>query len=329
MRATYTVRFIAATFIAGLGLGAQAAQDAATDFPNRPIEIVVPFPAGGTVDIIARAVVPHVTQGLGQQVVVINKPGAGGNIGTDQVAKSAPDGYRLVLGTSSTHVVNQYLYARLPFDPVKDFAPVILLTSVANVLVVNDSVNARNVNELITLARAQPGRLSYASFGNGTSPHLAGALFMQMAKINVVHVPYNGGPPALTDLLGGQVQMMFSNLPLALPHIKTGKLRALAVTGGQRQSDLPDVPTMSEAGVPGFKVEQQFALFAPAGTPAAIVQKLNTEFNRALKDAGVRQTLEKQGYNVIGGTSQDLADVMREESVKWKDVIKQSGARIE
>lgn len=329
MKARIRVQFIVAALLTGLSAHASANQGGTASYPGRAIELIVPFPAGGTVDIIARAIAPHVSQALGQQLVVINKAGAGGNIGTDQVAKSAPDGYRLVLGTSSTHVVNQYLYSSLSFDPVKDFAPIVLLTSVPNVLVVNESVKANNVDALVALAKAQPGRLTYASFGNGTSPHLAGALFTQMAKVDVVHVPYKGGPPAVTDLVGGQVQMMFSNIPLALPFIKSGKLRALAVTGDKRTPELPDVPTMVQAGMPGFKVEQLFALFAPAATPPAIVQKLNAEFNAALQNPQVRQTLEQQGFGVIGGAPEDLAKAMRDESVKWKDVIKKSGARME
>ncbi len=315
--------------MATLGAHADQAPNPVARYPDRPIQIVVPFPAGGTVDILARTVGTHLSTKLGQQVMVVNKPGASGNIGVELVAKAAPDGYTLVLGSSSTHVVNRYLYSKLPFDPVKDFAPISLLATVANILVVNAQLPVSSVKDLIDLAKRRPDTLSYASFGNGTSPHLAGALFARQAGLRITHVPYKGGPPAMTDLLGNQVQMMFSNVPIAVPHITTGKLKALAVTSDRRLPELPNVTTMKEAGLPDFVVTQAFGLYAPAGTSPAVVTLLTGAVQEALRDSGVRKTLDGNGFNIVGSSAAELAAANEAESVKWEKVIKESGAHID
>src|SRR5438552_13835540 len=242
----------------------------AQTYPTRPIRLVVPFPAGGTTDILAREVGQRLSMTLGQPVVIDNRPGAAGNIGADLVAKSAPDGYTLLMGTVGTHAINASLYAKMPYDHVKDFAPIILVAGVPNVLVVNPSLPVNSVQELIAYAKANPGKLNFASSGPGTSIHLSGELFKVMAGVQMTHVPYKGSAPALQDLLGGQVQLMFDNLPPSLPHIKAGKLRALAVTSVARSPALPDVPTIAESGLPGFEASSWFGILVPAGTPSAI-----------------------------------------------------------
>src|SRR5512140_1202101 len=257
-------------------LGAQA-----QSYPSKPIRLVCPFPPGGAVDIASRAVAHELTQILGQPVTVDNRPGAGGNIGAEITAKSAPDGYTLLMTTSGIMGINPALYSKLPFDPIKDFAPISMLVSLNNVLVLHPSVPAKSVQEVIALAKAQPGKLTYASSGNGTSIHLSGELFKTMTGVDMLHIPYKGSAPAVTDLLGGQVNMMFDNIPSSLPHIKAGKLRALAVTGAKRSQLLPDLPTIAEAGVPGYESYVWFGVVAPAGTPSSIVQRLNAAIAKA------------------------------------------------
>ena len=257
-------------------------------YPTKPIRLVVPFPAGGATDILAREVAKHLTETWGQSVVVDNRPGAGGNIGSELVAKSPPDGYTLEMGTVGTHAINASLYSKMPYDHVKDFVPVILVAGVPNVLVVNPSVPVNSVQEFIAYAKANPGKLNFASSGSGTSIHLSGELFKVMAGVQMTHVPYKGSAPALQDLLGGQVQLMFDNLPPSLPQIKAGKLRALAVTSATRAPALPDVPTVAEAGLPGFEASSWFGVLAPAGTPPAIVAKLHGALMTVMKDPGVR-----------------------------------------
>ena len=241
--------------------------------PAKPVRPYGPFPAGGTTDILARAVAQKLTEAWGQQVIVDNRPGAGGNIGSELVAKSTPDGYTLLMGTVGTHAINPSLYARMPYDHVKDFTPVILVAGVPNVLVVNPSLPVHSVQELIAYAKANPGKLNFASSGNGTSIHLAGELFKTMTGVQMTHIPYKGSAPALADLLGGQVQLMFDNLPSSLPFIKAGRLRSLAVTSGTRAAALPDLPTLAESGLAGFEASAWFGVLAPAGTPHDIVAK--------------------------------------------------------
>ena len=298
-------------------------------YPTKPIRLVVPFPPGGATDILARDVAQKLTEAWGQQVIVDNRPGAGGNIGSELVAKSAPDGYTLEMGTVGTHAINASLYAKMPYDHVKDFVPVILVAGVPNVLVVNPAVPANSVAELIAYAKANPGKLNFASSGNGTSIHLSGELFKFMAGVQMTHVPYKGSAPALQDLIGGQVQLMFDNLPPSLPQIKAGKLRALAVTSLARAPALPDVPTMAEAGLPGYEASSWFGVLAPAGTPPAIVTKLNAEIARWLATPEAKEKLSKQGANAAGGTPEDFAKHIAAETAKWAKVVKDSGAKID
>ena len=298
-------------------------------YPAKPIRLVVPFPAGGTTDILARAVGQKLTEAWGQPVVVDNRPGAGGNIGAELVAKAASDGYTLLMGTVGTHAINASLYAKMPYDHIKDFAPVILVAGVPNVLVVNPAVPVNSVQELIAYAKANPGRLNFASSGSGTSIHLSGELFKVMAGVQMTHIPYKGSAPALQDLIGGQVQLMFDNLPSALPQIKGGKLRALAVTSATRAAALPDVPTVAEAGLPGFEASSWFGVLAPAGTPVAIIARLNAEIANWLASPEAREKLASQGANAAGGSPEDFAKHIAAETAKWQKVVKESGAKVD
>ncbi|MEP6657532.1 MAG: tripartite tricarboxylate transporter substrate binding protein [Betaproteobacteria bacterium] len=308
---------------------APLAHGQAASYPVRPIRLVVPFPAGGATDILARAIGQRFSEVLGQPVIVDNRPGAGGNIGSELVAKATPDGYTLLMGTVGTHAINPSLYAKMPYDHVKDFAPVILVAGVPNVFVVHPSVPVRTVGEFIAYAKANPGKLNFASSGSGTSIHLAGELFKVMAGVQMTHVPYKGSSPAIQDLLGGQVQLMFDNLPSALPQIKAGKLRALAVTSANRTPTLPDVPTVAEAGLPGFEASSWFGVLAPAGTPPAIINRLNAEGVKWLATPEAKEKMQNLGANAAGGTPDDFAAHIRAETVKWARVVKDSGAKAE
>ena len=308
---------------------AAAPMAGAQAYPAKPIRIVVPFPPGGATDILARAVAQKLTDAWGQAVVVDNRPGAGGNIGSELVAKAAPDGYTLEMGTVGTHAINASLYAKMPYDHVKDFAPVILVAGVPNVLVVNPSLPVSSVQELIAYAKANPGKLNFASSGNGTSIHLAGELFKVMAGVQMTHIPYKGSAPALQDLIGGQVQLMFDNLPPSLPHIKAGKLRALAVTSATRSSALPDTPTIAESGLPGFEASSWFGVLAPAGTPPAIIAKLNGEIAAWLASAEAKERMLALGANIGGGSPEDFARHIAAETAKWQKVVKASGAKVD
>jgi tripartite-type tricarboxylate transporter receptor subunit TctC len=298
-------------------------------YPSKPIRLVVPFPAGGTTDILARAVAQRLTDDWGQPVVVDNRPGAGGNIGTELVAKAAPDGYTLEMGTVGTHAINASIYSKLPYDPVRDFAPVILVAGVPNVLVVNPAVPATSVQELIAYAKANPGKLNFASPGNGTSGHLCGELFKAMAGVQMTHVPYKGSAPALQDLIGGQVQLMFDNLPSALPQIKAGKLRALAVTSTARAPALPDAPTVAEAGVPGYAAASWFGIFAPAGTPPTVIAKLNIAIGTWLASPDAKEKMLALGADPGSGSPEDFARHVVAESAKWAMVVRDSGAKVD
>jgi len=308
---------------------AAAPMAGAQAYPAKPIRIVVPFPPGGATDILARAVAQKLTDAWGQAVVVDNRPGAGGNIGSEIVAKAAPDGYTLEMGTVGTHAINASLYAKMPYDHVKDFAPVILVAGVPNVLVVNPSLPVSSVQELIAYAKANPGKLNFASSGNGTSIHLAGELFKVMAGVQMTHIPYKGSAPALQDLIGGQVQLMFDNLPPSLPHIKAGKLRALAVTSATRSSALPDTPTIAESGLPGFEASSWFGVLAPAGTPPAIIARLNAEIAAWLASAEAKEKMLALGANIGGGSPEDFARHIAAETAKWQKVVKASGAKVD
>ena len=316
---------LAATFVLAVCTASAFAQA----FPNRPVRLVVPFPAGGTTDILARAIAEKLSSALGQQFVVDNRPGAGGNIGADIVAKAAPDGYTLLMGTVGTHAINPSLYAKMPYDAMKDFAPVILVAGVPNVLVVNPEVPVKTVSDLIALAKAKPGTINFASSGNGTSIHLSGELFKSMTGVQMSHDPYKGSAPALTDLIGGQVQLMFDNLPSALPFIKGGKLRAVAVTSSKRAPALPDLPTIAESGVPGFEASSWFGILAPAATPKDIIAKINAEANKALQSPEMKEKLLSQGAEAVGNTPEHFAEYIRNETLKWAKVVKDSGAKVD
>jgi tripartite-type tricarboxylate transporter receptor subunit TctC len=323
LRATAMLAGIAAIALA------QPAAAQAPAYPTKPIRLVVPFPPGGATDILARNVAQKLTETWGQSVVVDNRPGAGGNIGSELVAKAAPDGYTLEMGTVGTHAINASLYSKMPYDHVKDFAPIILVAGVPNVLVVNPSLPVNSVQELIAYAKANPGKLNFASSGPGTSIHLSGELFKVMAGVQMTHVPYKGSAPALQDLLGGQVQLMFDNLPPSLPQIKAGKLRALAVTSLTRAPALPDVPTIAESGLPGFEASSWFGILAPAGTPPAIIAKVNAEVAKWLASPEGKDKLVAIGANAGGGSPEDFARHIQAETAKWAKVVKESGAKVD
>ena len=319
----------AASLSAALALSAPHAAAAAEPYPARPVRFVVAFPPGGGTDIIARSIAQKLGERLGQQVLVDNRPGAGGNIGTDIVAKSSPDGYTLLMGSAGPLAINASLFARMPFDPIKDLAPVTLAASTPNVLVVHPSLPAATVRELIALAKARPGEINFASSGHGTPAHLAGELFNSMAGVKLIHVPYKGAAPALADLLGGQVQLMFSNMPPALPHVKDGKLRALAVTSLKRSPAAPDLPTVDEIALPGFEANTWHGVVVPAGTPGAIVARLNREIVAILHLPDVVERLSGQGAEALGSTPEEFAAYIKSESVKWAKVVRDSGAKAE
>ncbi|MDT6960666.1 tripartite tricarboxylate transporter substrate binding protein [Cupriavidus sp. SZY C1] len=317
-----------------LGPLAAASVHASDAYPARPIRLVVPFPAGGTTDIMARAVSAELSKLPGWNVVVDNKPGAGGNIGSDIVAKAAPDGYTLLMGTVGTHGINQSLYGKLPFDPIKDFAPITLVAAVPNVLVVNPAFAQQNkinsVNDLIAYARANPGKLNMASSGNGTSIHLAGELFKTQTKTFMVHFPYRGSGPALTDMTGGTMQVMFDNLPSSMQLIKSGKLKALAVTSAKPSPALPGVPTVAQAAnLPNFEASSWFGLLAPAGTPPEIIHRIQQEVSKSLGTPAVRERLVAQGAEPSGNTPEQFAALIRAETTKWAKVVKDSGAKVD
>ena len=316
--------------IGALALAFGIPAHAQAPYPNHPVKIVVPFPAGGTTDILARETAQRLTQTLGQSFVVDNRPGAAGNIGAELVAKSPPDGYTMLMGTVGTHAINASLYQKMPYDHVKDFVPVVLVAGVPNVLVVNPSVPVKTVQELIDYAKANPGKLNFASSGSGTSIHLSGELFKTMTGVQMQHVPYKGSAPALADLTGGQVQLMFDNLPSALALIKAGKLRAIAVTSLARSNALPDVPTIAESGLPGFEASSWFGLLAPAGTPKDVVTKVNAEVAKWLATPEAKEKLAGQGAIVASGLSpEDFTRHIASETTKWQKVVKDSGAKVE
>jgi tripartite-type tricarboxylate transporter receptor subunit TctC len=298
-------------------------------YPDAPVRLVVPFPAGGGADNLARTIMPRVAQVLGQPIVIDNRPGAGGNVGAEIVARAAPDGYTLLYGTNGTQAINKSLYGNLRFDPVADFAPVSRMTQIAAILIVNRDFPAASVADLVKYAKTHPGKVNFASAGNGTTSHLAGVLFGSMAGIDIVHVPYRGGALAVTDLMGGQVQMMIEVMPNAYPQVKGGKVRGLAVTTARRSAAAPELPTIAEAGVPGFEVSAWDGILAPAGTPDAIIDKLNAAIREALDDPQLREQLQANGAQPVPGAAADFARHIKAESEKWTGVIKQSGAKID
>jgi tripartite-type tricarboxylate transporter receptor subunit TctC len=305
-------------------------------WPTKPVRIVVPFPAGGTTDILARALAPELQKAFGQPFVIENKAGAGGNLGAAEVAKAPPDGHTLLMGTVGTHAINPALYPKMPYDHVKDFVPVTLMAGVPNVLVLNPA-NAQkygiaSVADLVRVAKANPGKLNYSSSGNGTSIHLSGELFKTMSGTFILHFPYRGSGPALIDLMGGNMDLMFDNLPSSLPHIRSGRLKAIAVTSATRSAALPDVPTVAEAGGPalkGFEASSWFGLFAPAGTPAEIVNRIQQETAKALATPAMKERLQSQGANPGGMSSAEFGRFVAAETAKWAQVVKASGAKVD
>ncbi|MBL8384555.1 MAG: tripartite tricarboxylate transporter substrate binding protein [Burkholderiales bacterium] len=308
-----------------LALAAGAAH--AQAFPTKPIRLICPFPPAGAVDIASRAIANEMSKVLGQPVTVDNRPGAGGNIGGAEAARAAPDGYTLFMTTSGINAINPALYSKMPFDPNKDLVPVVPLVSLANVLVLHPSVKAGSVAEVIALARAQPGKINYASSGSGTSIHMSAEMFQYLTKVSMTHIPYKGSAPAVTDLLGGQVMMMFDNIPSALPHIRAGKLRALATTGARRDPALPDLPTIAEAGVAGYESGVWFGLAAPAGVPREVLARLNDAGNRGAKAPDFVKRMTELGYNIMGGSPEQMAELLRQEVGRWGPIVKASGAR--
>ena len=324
------VHAFAAVLAAGFTASAAAQPAAATaDFPKQPIRVVVTFPPGGSADAVVRMLVPRLNEKLGQSVVVDNRPGAGGNIGLSLVAKAPPDGYTLGVGAAGALSANSSLYERMPFDVMKDFKPVSMLAAIPFVIVGNPSVPARTQKDLIALAKSQPGKLSVAHGGNGTAMHLSAALFSQMADVKLVEVPYKGSGPAALDTLAGNVPLAVVDLPSSLQQIKAGKLVAYAVTSPQRLPQLPDVPTVAEAGLPGYDSTGWFGLVAPAGTPAAIVQKLNAEITAALKDEQIVASMRNLGVEPAPTPPEAFEAYIRSETQKWAKVIRQANIRID
>jgi tripartite-type tricarboxylate transporter receptor subunit TctC len=317
--------FSALALALALVAGAAFAQ---ADYPSKPVRFVVPFAPGGTTDILARIMGEQFQQAFKQPFLIDNRAGAGGNIGAAETAKAAPDGYTIMMGTPGTQAINQFLYAKMPYDTDKDFAPVVYVARVPNVLVVHPSLGVKSLKELIDRARAKPGSINFASPGNGTTGHLSTELLKSLTKIDLVHVPYKGSGPALQDLLAGQVQMTIDNLPSSMAHIKAGKLVALGVTTTRPVPSLPGVPAIASV-VPGYEASSWFVIVAPAKTPGPIIDKLNAEANRILKKPEVRERFEQLGAEPIGGTPQDLAKHLAAETTKWKEVVRLSGAKLD
>ena len=317
-----------AVSLLGLGLAALAGATAAQSaYPNKPIRLVVPFASGGTTTILARLLAERMSQGLGQAVIVDNRPGAGGNVGMDMVAKAEPDGYTILMGPIGL-AINPALYAKMPFDPVKDLTPIGLYAGVPNLLVVNPTVPANNVKELIAYVKANPGKLNYASNGNGTSSHLAAEMFKSAAGVDITHVPYKGGGPAMQDLLGGQVQILFDQMPAVLPQVQGGRVRALGVSSHARSAAAPDVPAISET-LPGFDMTVWFGFLGPKGMNADIARRLNEEMIRALKDPVFRTQLAGMGVTPMPSTPAEFGSYIRSETTRWAKVVKDSGAKLD
>lgn len=325
-------RFIStlATLVVGMsalpGLAQSAAALGKASYPTKPLRIVVPLSAGGPTDTLARVIGQQLTEKLGQPVIIENRPGAGGNIGADVVAKAAPDGYTLFMGTSGPLSINQSLYSKLPFDPAKDFAPVVLVASAPFVVAINPSVPAKSVKDLIALAKSKPGQLNFGAV-SGSAAHLATELFKSMAGIDMVHVAYKGAAPATTDLVAGVLQLSFASTPGVMPNVKAGKLTALAVTSSKRLTQLPDIPTLAESGLAGYEASVWYGIVAPAKTPRAIIVRLNTEINKILQDPDTRQKLLANDFEPAGSTPEQFETYIKAEATKWGKVIKNTGAK--
>lgn len=327
MKRLRTIRCIA-PLIAAAGLYNPAAT-AQGGYPNKPVRVVVPFAAGGTTDIVTRILAQRLTESWGQQLIVDNRPGAGGNIGSEIVAKSPADGYTVLMATVATHGINASLYSKIPYDPVKDFAPVTLVASTPSVLMVTPSLPVTSVKDLVVLAKARPGQLNFGSPGNGSSHHLAGELFDSMTGVKMTHVPYKGTAAALIDVMAGQIQLTFDTLPSAMPYVKSRKLKALAVTSARRTRSLSELPTVSEAGVPGYEVTSWYGALAPAGTPTDVVNKLNTDFVRTIRIPEVTEKMIEAGAEPVANTPAQFATFIGEELRKWAKVVRDSGARVD
>jgi tripartite-type tricarboxylate transporter receptor subunit TctC len=301
----------------------------AQNYPNKSIILIVPYAPGGAASTLARIVSQKLGENLGQSIVLDNRPGANGNIANEFAAKSAPDGYTLLLGTISTMTINSGLYKKLSYDPIKDFAPLSTLVRQQNILVVNPSVPAKSLKELIALAKSKPGQLTFCSSGNGSTFHLSGELFKSMAGIDMTHIPYKGGGPAQTDLIAGRITMMFNGIGESIGFVKAGRLRAVAVTGSQRSPFAPEIPTMAESGLPGFEVTAWYGMYAPAGTPKEIIVKLNREIVKTMQSQEMKEKLLAVGAEAISSTPEELSVIMKADLVKWAKIVKESGATLD
>ncbi|WP_286997306.1 MULTISPECIES: Bug family tripartite tricarboxylate transporter substrate binding protein [Comamonas] len=319
------IKTLAAAALLATGMGAAVAQDG---YPNKPLTMVVPFSAGGTTDILARIVGQALGQELGQTIIIENKPGAGGNIGAQQAARAKADGYTLFMGTVGTHAINQALYKKLPYDPIKDFTPLSRVANVPNLLVAHPSRPYKTVKEMIEYGKKHPNEITYGSPGSGASPHVSGALFQSMTGVELTHVPYKGSAPAISDLLGNQIAIMFDNMPSAIQHVRSGKLRPIAVTTAKRSPELPDVPTIAEAGVPGYEATSWFGLWSVAGTPQPVLDKLHASLTKVLKDPAVSKKIADQGGEVVIETPAQFDAFIKSEAAKWGKVVKESGAEV-
>lgn len=311
-----------------LGVNSVSAQSD-SQYPSKPIRMIVPSAPGSGPDIMARAIGQKLTESLGQPVVIDNRPGAGGIIGSEAAAKSPPDGYTLIMSNAGAHAVNASLYAKLPYDPVRDFAPVTLVAMAPNILIVHPALPVRSVKELIVLAKAKPGELTFGSGGNGSTAHLSGEMFKTMAGINIVHVPFKGSPAAVIGVISGQIAMAFPNIPPALPHVRSGKLKALAVTTAKRSAAVPETPTVAEAGLPGYEATAWFGVLAPAATPPQIIAKLSAAIVKSLRTREMQERLAAEGTEPVGNTPEQFALTVRNDIAKWAKVVKSSGARAE
>lgn len=315
------LRLVGTSLVAGLAIAAATAS--AQDYPAKPIRLIVPFPASGATDLLARAIAQKVGANMGQQIVVDNRPGAGGAIGSDMAAKAAPDGYTLLIATTSTHSIGPHIQTRLPYNAKTDFTPIGQVASATNVLVVSNALPVKSVKELIDYAKAHPGQLNYASSGNGTVVHLTAEAFATQAGISMTHIPYRGTALSIPDLISNKVQVLFDSIVSGLPHVRDGKLKALAVTSEKRSPLAPELPTVSESGLPGFVSDTWFGIYGPKNMPADIVKRLNAEFNKAIASPEVRERLAKLGAEPVGGTPAQLATLVSQDSARWAKLIKE------
>ncbi len=325
----YLCSSVVPLFFTGFAFAQSASTSSGQAYPSKPIRLIVPFPVGGGVDGVARIAFARVSESLGQQTVIDNRSGSGGVIAAETAARAAPDGYTLFFGTTATQAITPHYYKKLPYDPLKDFAPINLIAGAGYILVVHPSVPAHSVKEFIALAKAKPGALNYSSSGNGSVLHLTTEMFRGMAGINIVHVPYKGAAPALTDLLSGQVQLTFNPASVMLPHIRSQRVRALGVTSAKRTPLMPELPTIAESGMPGYEASGWYAVLAPAGTPQPIIARLHRELQNALSERDVKERFAATGVEPIGMTPEQFAAYMREEHVKWGKVVRAAGVKVD